>query len=318
MRIPALAIGSGWGAHAARAMARDARIQLKGIIGRGSERSQTLARELAVPLFSSLGDAIAATGARIASVAAHETVNPTLIGQLLEADCHVLCSHPVAASAADLRTLCDTASRRGLHLATDYTLRLRPAYLAVQASLASEGALLRLAIETPGRTAVMGVDLALALAGPASAVYAATRYPPQLRERVKLASSSFPPTFLLEHGSGCVTTLVPVPHADPASAYRLVLSLERGRIELKLPSGGASVLRYRGRGAVDVHELSPPELPGPPERVYGDAMCRLVARFVDTVCQQVALHAPVVEEIAVCEVWSALQRSARSHSSCRV
>ena len=131
MRLRALSIGSGWGRHAARVFATDPRTELCGLVGRGSARTEALAAELAVPVFGELSEAVAAVRPQIASVAAHYSSNVALVDQLLSADCHVLCSHPVAPTAKEVQQLAERSKAKGLVVATDYTLRLQPGFTAL-------------------------------------------------------------------------------------------------------------------------------------------------------------------------------------------
>ena len=311
MKLRALCIGSGWGSHAARVFASDARTELRGLVGRGSPRTRALGRELGVPVFEDLPAAIATTAPQISSVAADEEANPKMVLALLAAGSHVLCSHPVASTAEATSALDVAASSRGLNVATDYTLRLLPGFEAAAAATKADGPLLRLALESPGSTSVMAIDIAAALAGPVEHVGAWARYPSEFADRMLARPRAFAPTFVLEHASGCVTTITPVPHADPAAAYRAVLSLECARVEMCLPSGGTSRLTYRGRGVVERSQLIAAELVSTPALTYGRAMSALVARFISTVLGGAPLHADLREEAHVRAVWGGLTRSAR-------
>lgn len=318
MRLRALSIGSGWGRHAARVFATDPRTELCGLVGRGSARTEALAAELAVPVFQDLSEALAAVRPQIASVAAHYSSNVALVDQLLSADCHVLCSHPVAPTAKEVQQLAERSKAKGLIVSTDYTLRLQPGFTALVNARADGGALLRLSLESPGSTSVMAVDLALALAGPVELVRAARRYPPEVGARVRERSRAFAPTFLLEHQSGCVTVITPVPHADPAAAYRVVMSLERCRLEAGLPAGRVDSLAYRGSGLVARSSLLAAAPSMTPESLYGTAMQNLVGLFVSACLGQAAVHAGFDEEARTCEVWTALRRSAHHDADVRI
>lgn len=318
LRLRALSIGSGWGRHAAHVFSTDPRTELGGIVGRGSARTEALAARLAVPVFGSLTEAVAAVRPQLASVAVHHSSNFRLVDELLSAGCHVLCSHPVAPTGAEVLRLAERARARGLVVATDYTLRLQPGFKALLDARAAAGVLLRLSLESPGSTSVMAVDLALALAGPVELVRASRRYPPEIRDRVRERNRAFAPTFLLEHRTGCVSVITPVPHADPAAAYRLVLSHEHARLEAALPAGAVDWLAYRGSGLVERKSLLGVAPPKTPEALYGDAMEQLVGRFVSACLGEMPPHATFEEEARTCEAWNGLRQSAHRDAEVRI
>lgn len=314
MSLRALVVGSGWGSHAARTFRADSRTELCALVGRNSARTRQLAAELAVPAFDGLEQAIATVRPQLASVAVHEGANPQLVRTLLGAGCHVLCSHPVARAPEETAALAALAAEKKLLLATDYTLRRAPGFLAVLERAPREGHLLRLTLETPASTSVIGLDLALALAGPVRAVDAWSSYPGEVAERARQHPRAFGPTFVLEHQSGCVTTLTPVPHADPASAYRVVLSFERCRVELLLPAGECTLLRYLGKGRVERTVLQSGAPPSPPVELYGGAMRALVNRFIGSVFEGLPVDCDFFTEAHVAAVSRALEIAARTRA----
>ena len=318
MTLRALSFGSGWGQHAARVFAADPRTHLGGLVGRGSARSKALANELGVPIFGDAAEAISVVRPEIASVSVHERENVALVESLLSTGCHVLCSHPVAPSSAQVRALLDRAKNAGVVAATDYTLRLQPAFIAITEARKSTGALLRLSMESPGSTSVMAVDLALALAGPVEVVRSSKRYPAELGRRPLETPRAFAPTFLLEHHSGCVTVITPVSHADPSCAYRIVLSMEGARVEASLPAGSVDWIAYRGSGRVEKKCLQQALPSMAPHDLYGGAMQNLVERFISACTREGPVHAGLEEEAQVSEVWAALRASARNNSEVRL
>lgn len=309
MRLRAIGIGTSWGAHAARELAADPRTEFVGLVARGSARSTQLARELGVPLFTDPASALARVRPHLASVAVHETLNVELVAQLIASRCHVLCSHPVAPDGSSVRQLARDAAQRRLVAATDYTLRLQPAFLVLREALERAGNIMRLAIESPASTSVIAVDLALALCGPVTRVRAFRQYPEELAARVAKRPRAFAPTFVLEHRPGGVATINPVTHTDPASAFKIVVSAEHARIEAGLPAGDVDWLSYEGHGRVlrrRLHSAGQPDA----LKVYGDAMRRLTARFVSSCLGETDVHASLEHEAAVSDVWNALRRSA--------
>lgn len=310
MRAGALVIGSGWGAHAARALAADARVELLAIVGRGSARTRALARSLGVPAVAGLTAALRVYSPALAVVAADPRQHPTMVRALLHSGSHVLCAHPVAKTSEQLRRLAGFAEERGLVLATDYTLRETDLFLRAAQLRLESGLLLRSVVTCPARGFPIGIDLALAFAGPAARVVAHRRYPSRLASRIRTNPSAFAPTLVLEHSGGCVTTIVPVPHAEPRRAFHLTLSTERARIDVGLPAGGLVVTRT-GRKASATREVVPPEPTATPEETFGQPMRTRVARFVDAVLKGRPDHS-LDAEFAVRGLWEQVVQSRRA------
>lgn len=311
MTLCALVVGSGWGAHAARAFATDPRVRLAGLVGQGSDRTLLLGAELAVPVFADLRDAIRGVRPEIAAVAAAEAANAAMVRELLTSGCHVLCAHPVATDAERVSALAEIARRRGRIAVADYTLRLTPAYGAACAALDRCGTLLRTSIQAPGRALVMAIEVAMGFAGPVARVLAAGDYPPEVADRRRRQPPSFPPSLLLAHDSGCVTSITPVPHAAPATAHRITLSAEGGRIELALPAGEVRVVQSLGRGLHRETVERPAAPPSPAMETFGAPMQALARRFVDAVLGGAPPHAPLEHEAEVRRVWAAAQAAGR-------
>ncbi len=307
----ALVIGSGWSRHAARCFAEDSRTSIVGIVGRGSDRTRRLATSMGTPVFFSLAEALGTVRPQIAALAVSEHAHFEMVKTLLESGCHVLCSHPVARDAAAVRALQSLARARGLLAATDYTLPLCPAFEAGGSPSARSGPPLRLAIRSPSADLIAGIDLAVRIAGPVQRVFASTRYPDSVERRRAPQSDTFPPTALLDHAGGCVTTLVPISQASPSTAHRIEISGERERIDIELPAGNARRIALHRSGHVTNEELcAAPATITSSEELVGAAMRRLVERYLDAVDSSAALHAPLSDEYHLRVVWAALQRSA--------
>jgi hypothetical protein len=302
----AIVVGSGWAAHAARAFAADERVELLAIVGRGSARTRSLARSLNVPAISGLTAALRVYSPEVAVVAAASREHPSMVRALLHHGSHVMCSHPVAGSLDELTRLGEFARERGLVLTSDYTLRETKLFGAAKKVLSASGVVLRAVVTCPARAFAMGIDLALAFAGPARRVDAFRAYPSAFAARARAKPSVFAPTLVLEHKGGCVTTIVPTPHAEPRRAFQVTLSTERARIELGLPSGGLAVTRT-GRKAVATREVIPPEPSRSLDETFALPMKGRVGRFLDAICNgrpRVGLQ----EETAVRDVWEQVVR----------
>lgn len=310
--LRAIAVGSGWGSHAARVFGEDARTQLLGIVGTGSRRTLALAEELGVPAFSSLDEAIADARPQIAAVSVAARLHPFAVRALLEANCHVLCSHPVATDPRQIRILRELSRARNRTVATDYTLSLRPAYGAAAAALEKSGTLLRVAIRSPGRALIIAIELAVRLSGPVARVFAAGQYPQVLDGRRETSPDSFPPTVTLDHAGGVVSVVVPVPHATSEAAHRLEISAEHARIDLELPSGAASEIINRGGGRVDIRTLIAREIPQSPDQVFGRGMRDLVSRFIGSSISGTSPHCALDQEEHLITVWRAIRKSTRA------
>lgn len=285
------------------------------MLGRGSTRTAALAASHHVPAFATVEQAISERPAVVA-ISASAAAHPPLVRAFLEAGCHVLCSHPVAADVTTVRDLGALADRRGLVLATDYSLRLTPEFARLSREL-SRGGLLRIAAEAPSRALVVSLDLAIALAGPVERVFASARYPSALDERRRAAPSSFAPSVLLEHTQGVVTSIVPVPHASSTSCHRLTVSLAHRRLDMRLPSGGLTrTTRHAGTEAIESTLVSSPgDAPADP---FGHAMEQLVIAFIAAIVANAPPHAPWVEEARVRASWEAVVTSTRSREPVRV
>ncbi|MBV6491043.1 MAG: hypothetical protein CNCCGFBP_01574 [Fimbriimonadaceae bacterium] len=250
-----LVVGSGWAGHAARVLA--GRKLLAGLVSRGSPRSVELARELAAPHFDDVVGAVVATGARRAIVAAGETRHGTLLRSLIADGLDVLCAHPVAPSAGEVATLSALGQARGVRLLTDYTMRRTPEVEALVAALPDDGPLLRLLVQSPGRWLPIALDLALLFGGPVRQVESAWGWPRALTEQVRSSRAAFPPSLLLAHEEGVVTTWTPVTHMPTERPVRLVASMARAAWTLDLPDGGATRVAIDRAGAHDSTRVTP-------------------------------------------------------------
>lgn len=309
-KLPAIVIGSGWGAHSARALAKDPRVELRAIVGRGSERTTTLAAELGVSVHPSVEEAVAAEAPAFAVLAIGERAHRDVATSLLRAGAHVLCAHPVAPMSEDVLAIAEVARREGRVARTDYSFRIRPELRALLPCEA-RGQSMRLAIEAPGRWLPIALDAAVAIAGPAASVFASSTYPEAIRARVERLPQAFPPAILIEHASGVVTSLVAFPHAWPAAPVRAAASFERGRAEAWLPCGGARWLACGRAGAVEERELVTASADLRDAAVHGRAMSALASAFVDCLLAGADALATLEEEAHLRGVWSAVWSSAR-------
>lgn len=306
-----LIVGSGWARHAASAFADRTELEIVGVVGRGSARSTSLGAQLRVPSFINLEAALDTLVPQVAVVAVDDVSNGVLSERLIGMGCDVLCAHPVAPTAEAVRRLDALAHERGRIVSTDYSLRACEELGAGRNMLATSGALMRLAVTYPGRLLPMALDLAIALAGPIGTVTAFGGYPEVLALRRKRTPAAFPPTVVLEHADGCVTTLVPCPHARPAAAFTITASCTEARLELRLPSGGAELIRLRRGGSPERVALVPARYSVPAAEAFVTAMRAIADAFVDAVIVRGKPPCPLGDEVAVRAAWHAITESLR-------
>ncbi len=309
-KLPAIVIGSGWGAHSARAFSRDGRVELRAIVGRGSERTRALANELSVALHRTIEEAIAAEAPALAVLAIGERAHRGPALALLRAGAHVLCAHPVAPTAEDVAAIAAAAHSEGRLARTDYSFRIRPELHALLPS-PERGQPMRITIEAPGRWLPIAIDTAIAVAGPAAAVLASSTYPNAMQARAERLPQAFPPSILVEHASGVVTSIVAFPHAWLGAPVRVGASFEQGRVEALLPAGGARWLACRRGGVMDERDLVSASADPRDPAVHGRAMGELATAFVDAVLGRGDPLATMEDEAHLRRVWSAVWSSAR-------
>lgn len=309
--LRAIVVGSGWAAHSARSLALDPRTELRAIVGRGSERSVGLAWSLDVPLESSIDLALAQHAPDIVVLAVGERTHEPLAIRCIEAGAHLLCAHPVAPDAAAVGRIAACAERHARMVRTDYTFRIRPE-LDLLADTRGRGHLLRLAIDAPGRWLPIALDTALVIAGRIGRVAAHRAYPSALAERAMKLPEAFPPTVVLEHITGVVTSIVPFPHSWPAQPVQVRASWERMRVEGMLPRGAVRTVACVRGGRVDAQELLAAEVDAFDAREHARAMEAVARAFVDTVLGMSDRLATLSDEAHLRGVWAALWRAART------
>jgi predicted dehydrogenase len=305
-------VGSGWASNAARTLRRDPRVTLRGVIGRGSLRTLSLAEELAVPAFESLEAAMNHARPDLAVVAVGDRENVQFANRLVEGGAHVLVAHPVASRVADVQALLDAAARRKVFVATDYSFRATDAHRAAVTALRSAGALLRVAIRFPGRGLPMALDLACSFAGPSTRVLASRSYPPAVAERAAASPHAFAPSVMIDHASGIVSTLTPMSHAAAPAGYQVQLGAESCRIDVELPAGAVVRVSTDRSGAATGRTLVARSPDPDPAAGYHEAIGRLVGNFVDAIDGKAELIAPLACEIDVRTAWAAIGKSLRA------
>lgn len=309
--LRAIVVGSGWGAHSARGLALDSRVDLRAIVGRGSERSRVLAGALGVELISTLDQALARHRPTLVVLAIGERHHLPLALRALESGAHLLCAHPVVPDAPSVRRIAELAERHGRLARTDYTFRVRPELHALTAR-DGRGELLRIAIDAPGRWLPIVLDTAVAIAGPVARVVVSASVPSALEARRRAAPAAFPPALLLEHGSGAVSSFASFPHARPGAPVEVRTSWERAHVRAALPSAGATLFALRRGGTVEDRVLVPntSEAGGPAP--IAEAMQDVARAFVGATLGEGDVLATLHEEAHLRDVWSAIWEAVRS------
>ncbi len=314
VRSRALLVGSGWARHAARALAERADVQVVGVVARGSPRSIEFARGLDAPLFGTVTEAISAVQPDLAVVAVNDVQNVVFASELVRSRAHVLCAHPVAPDGDGVDALAALAREHGVSVSTDYSLRTCSAFLTARAELPTMGELLRAEVTFPGRLLPMALDLALALGGRVASVAAFGRYPEAVRGRRAANRAAFPPSVVLEHEGGCVTTMMPCPYAQPHSAFRITTSSTRGRLDVELPAGECRRIRAGAAGTWEEAVLVREEPGRAAVELFGSAIRTLTHAFVDAVRHGDPIPCPLEDEAHVRRIWKAIARALRARS----
>lgn len=310
-RVSAIVVGSGWGAHAARALALDPRVDLRAIVGRGSPRTCLLAGALGVDLAPSLDEALGRYRPTVVVLAVGERFHEALAVRALEHGANVLCAHPVAPDAAAVTRIAQIAERHGRLVRTDYTFRVRPELHAL-AAREGRGELLRVSIDAPGRWLPIVLDTAVVIAGPVAQVLVSASVPAALEARRQATPAAFPPALLFEHESGVVTSFAAFPHARPGAPVDVRTSWERAQVRAALPAAGATLLALRRGGAIEERALVPTtDGAGEPARVE-EAMQDVTTAFVGASLGEPDSLATLRDEAHLREVWSSIWEATRS------
>lgn len=313
-KLVGIVVGSGWGAHAARALTMDGRAELRALVSRGSPRSRLLAGALGVELAVSLDDALRRHRPDVVVLAAGEHQHEALALQAIEHGAHVLCAHPVAPGAKAVARIARAAEQAERIARTDYTFRVRPELHAL-ASPAGRGQLLRVAIDAPGRWLPIALDVAVVLAGPVARVLVSARVPEALASRARSAPAAFPPALLLEHEAGVVTSFAAFPHARPGVPVDVRTSWERAQVRAALPAAGATLVALQRGGGVEERELVSPGAEAARAIRIEEAMEEVTRSFVGAVLGEPDTLATLRDEEHLRAVWAAIWRAVATGAS---
>lgn len=113
--IPALVIGTGFGCRVHVPALRAAGFEVAGLVGSNPGKTGKRAGQSGIPAwFTDLGEAIAATGARLVTVATPPHTHAALTLTAIARGCHVLCEKPFASDAGEAQAMLDAAERAGI------------------------------------------------------------------------------------------------------------------------------------------------------------------------------------------------------------
>lgn len=114
-KIKAIVVGTGFGCRIHIPALRAAGFEVAALVGRNVERLERKAAENHVPMrFTSLDEAISATGASLVTIATTPNTHAALAHQAIARGCHVLCEKPFAFDAAEGAALLKAAEDKGI------------------------------------------------------------------------------------------------------------------------------------------------------------------------------------------------------------
>ncbi|HMQ23209.1 MAG TPA: Gfo/Idh/MocA family oxidoreductase, partial [Planctomycetota bacterium] len=126
-----LVVGCGnMGTSHARAYASLPGYELAGLVSRGPESRERLARELGgPPTFASFEAALEATKPDVVSINSYPETHASYCLASLEAGCHVFLEKPIANTVAEAEAIVELAQSRKRKLVVGYILRVHPAWM---------------------------------------------------------------------------------------------------------------------------------------------------------------------------------------------
>ena len=126
-RIRAVVVGTGFGCRIHVPALRAAGFEVAGLVGRNQDRLLRKAAENGiVATFTDLDEAIAATGAKVVTVATTPDTHAAITLQAIARGCHVLCEKPFALNAEEGETLVAAAEQAGIVHMVSHEFRWLP------------------------------------------------------------------------------------------------------------------------------------------------------------------------------------------------
>jgi len=113
--IPALVVGTGFGCRTHVPALRAAGFDVVGLVGATPERLARRAEKSGIArTFTDLDEAIAATGAKVVTIATPPGSHGRLALTAIARGCHVICEKPFSMDAAEARAMLDAAEKAGV------------------------------------------------------------------------------------------------------------------------------------------------------------------------------------------------------------
>ena len=113
--MTAIVVGTGFGCRIHVPALRAAGFTVAALVGTDTQRlAKRAASSEVARTFTDLGQAIAATGARVVTIATPPSSHVALARTAIEHGCHVICEKPMAMDAGEAQTLVQAAQRAGV------------------------------------------------------------------------------------------------------------------------------------------------------------------------------------------------------------
>lgn len=113
--IPAIVVGTGFGARVHAPALRAAGFAVAGLVGTNPERLRRKAEKAGIPAtFTDLDEAISQTGAQVVTIATPPATHGKLALAAVAHGCHVICEKPFASDAAEAQQLVAAAGKAGV------------------------------------------------------------------------------------------------------------------------------------------------------------------------------------------------------------
>ncbi len=126
-KMKAIVVGTGFGCRIHIPALRAAGFEVAALVGRNAERLQRKATENSVPAcYTSLDEAISATGAKLVTIATTPNTHAALAHQAIARGCHVLCEKPFAFDAVEGTALLTAAEDAGIVHMVSHEFRWLP------------------------------------------------------------------------------------------------------------------------------------------------------------------------------------------------
>lgn len=134
--LPALVVGTGFGARVHVPALRAAGFEVAGLVGIDAERTARRAEKVGVPqAFTDLDDAIRQTGAVAVTIASPPHTHAALTLTAIARGCHVICEKPMADNVEEAQTMLDAAERAGVTHLLGHQFRWQPERAVVARAL---------------------------------------------------------------------------------------------------------------------------------------------------------------------------------------